>query len=91
MFLDADKKQANEEKNCFNMCLIRARRAFNRDEYDNTLIELNNAVRSVNELKALNNKKKMNDKARQWFINRQIESEKEQQEFLHSLKVNIYE
>ena len=91
MFLDEDKKQASEEKNCFNMCLLRARRAFNRDEYDNTLIELNNAVRSVNELKMLNNQKKMKDKAREWFINQQIKSEREQQEFIHKLKVNIYE
>ena len=49
--------QFQKEKNCFNMCLVRARRAFKRGEYRNCTNDLQDAIKSLNALILLDEKK----------------------------------
>lgn len=43
-------------KTYFNYALLMARRSFSRNEYDNTITHLNNAINAINDLKHIENK-----------------------------------
>ena len=92
MFLEKHHKQAEQEKQCVNDSLLHAVKAFSKNEYKDTITHLENAVRSVNELIAMNNTKKMYDKIETdkkiELISKQIEGKRQQQELI---KDTLYE
>lgn len=86
MFLEKHQHQAEQEKQCVNDSLLHAVKAFSKNEYKNTITHLENAIRSVNELIAMNNTKKMHDKIeldnKVSLIMKQLEGKRQQQELI---------
>ena len=88
MFLEKHQHQAEQEKQCVNDSLLHAVKAFGKNEYKDTITHLENAIRSVNELIAMNNTKKMYDKIeldnKVSLIMKQFEGERQQQELIEN-------
>lgn len=88
MFLEKHQHQAEQEKQCVNDSLLHAVKAFSKNEYKDTITHLENAIRSVNELIAMNNTKKMYDKIeldnKVSLIMKQFEGERQQQELIEN-------
>src|SRR5690625_280446 len=92
MFLKKHQHQAEQEKQCVNDSLLHAVKAFDKNEYKDTITHLENAIRSVNGLIAMNNTKKMYDKIeldnKVSLIMKQLEGKRQQSELIDK---NLYE
>ena len=86
MFLKKHQHQAEQEKQCVNDSLLHAVKAFDKNEYKDTITHLENAIRSVNGLIAMNNTKKMYDKIeldnKVSLIMKQLEGKRQQSELI---------
>jgi len=89
MFLEEDKKTAEQSKHFSKYSLLVARRCIDRGEYQDSITHLRNAITSVHELQQLKNNKATEDKIKQLF--KEIGDKQYQEEILENLGVEISE
>ncbi len=84
LFLQSDWKKVDDENRTFETCVDKANERFDRGEYAEAQLYLNNATRALTELNRMMISKEQHDQ--KWFVTKQIESQQHADKLFYELR-----